>query len=60
MRSAILILAMNLAACATCERHPIACTAAVGVVATSIALSRGSDSTDESHRAFYQLKGMPR
>lgn len=29
-----------LGGCATCERHPVACTAAVGIVATSIALSR--------------------
>ena len=34
-----LTLSLILAGCATCERHPVACAAAVGVVGTSIALS---------------------
>jgi hypothetical protein len=33
---AVLVL---IGGCATCERHPIACAAAVAIIATSVALS---------------------
>lgn len=35
----IMTLMLTISGCATCERHPVACTAAVAVVVTSIALS---------------------
>lgn len=35
----IILAALLLSACATCEQHPVACSVATGVVATSIALS---------------------
>lgn len=35
----ILVAVALLSGCATCERHPVACGAAVGFVATSIAIS---------------------
>lgn len=37
--TAIVAVSVLLTGCATCERHPIGCAAAVGFVATSIALS---------------------
>lgn len=37
--TAIVAVSALLTGCALCERHPIECGAAVGIVATSIALS---------------------
>lgn len=34
-----LLLALALTGCATCERHPVICTTAIGVGMTSLALS---------------------
>jgi hypothetical protein len=39
MKTAIFASVVLLSGCATCERHPIGCGAAVGILATSIALS---------------------
>lgn len=39
MRIAVIAVAALLSGCATCERHPIECGAAVGIIATSLALS---------------------
>jgi hypothetical protein len=37
------LVVVLLSACATCERHPVACGVVAGVVATSIALSVDHD-----------------
>lgn len=39
MKTTMLIVAMMLSGCATCERHPVYCSAGVGILATSVALS---------------------
>ena len=39
VRLSVLGLILTLAGCVTCERHPVACAAAVAVVGTSVALS---------------------
>ena len=43
-----LVAVLALTGCATCERHPLACSAAAAIVGTSIALSVRSHS-DPSH-----------
>jgi uncharacterized protein YceK len=48
MKTALLIVALMLSGCATCERHPVYCSAAAGVVATSIALSVNHDTGDHA------------
>ena len=47
-------VALSLVGCATCERHPIACTAAVAFVAGSIAIAAEHD-----NRAPSQLRRVP-
>ena len=39
LAGAALAAVLALTGCATCERHPVACTAAVAIIGTSIALS---------------------
>lgn len=39
MKIAVIAVAALLTGCATCERHPVECGAAVGILATSLALS---------------------
>ena len=39
LSGAVLGAVLVISGCATCERHPVACSAAVAVIGTSIALS---------------------
>lgn len=51
---AILVASLLASSCATCERHPIACTAAGAFIATSIALgARGHGATPFPDRRFH-------
>ncbi len=49
MKTTMLIVALTLSGCATCERHPVYCSAGVGILATSVALSvrRGDDRSQD-------------
>jgi hypothetical protein len=38
----LLVVLLSLSACATCERHPLACTVAGAIVVGSIAASYGA------------------
>jgi hypothetical protein len=49
MKTIILVLCVILNGCATCERHPVACTAAVAFVGASIALSVSGGHSDPTH-----------
>lgn len=62
VRPALILITAVLAGCATCERHPIACSAVAGVVATSVALSISTARAENNayRRPFYELKGSQR
>lgn len=45
MKIAVIAVAALLSGCATCERHPVGCGAAVGILATSLALSLNQPGT---------------
>jgi hypothetical protein len=59
MKHLALLAALSLTGCATCEHHPIGCSAAVAVIGTSIALSANHSPsyTEEQRRPFYTLNG---
>lgn len=44
----LLVVVLSLSACATCERHPIACAAAGAIVVGSVAYTL--EMNDSSHR----------
>jgi len=51
-RTLIALALLSMSACATCERHPVACGAALAVIGTSIALS-ANGSEDFANRIVH-------
>lgn len=50
LKAITLLIIAALGGCATCRTHPVACTVAVGVVATSVALSAGHHRDEAAQR----------
>lgn len=48
-----------LAGCATCERHPVACSATAAVIATSITLSLDHHRHDRDDLSFQARRPCP-
>lgn len=49
-----LALAMALTGCATCERHPVACSAVIAFTATNVALSAHHSTVERPHDVSIQ------
>jgi hypothetical protein len=58
-RALTVLLVLSLPGCATCERHPVACAAALTVVATSVALSVPHPHPHDTPPAMTQIPNSP-